>query len=58
VRQHIPPLSSVYADNGILHKAQPDFYGWAETVKRYGQWNEGVIAVSRQLSLWPGRDEG
>lgn len=59
LQQHIHhALSSLYVDNDIVHRRGPDFSGFAATVKRFGQWNEGVVSLANQLSLWPSRDEG
>lgn len=54
LQQHIHhALSHLYIDNDILSKRQPDFSGFAMTVKRFGLWNRPLLVVRRQMSLWP-----
>lgn len=58
LQQHIHhALSHLSIENDILGKRSPDFSGFAETVKRYGLWNNGIVVVRRQMSLWPNPDE-
>lgn len=57
LQQHLHhALSKLWIDNDILRPRKPDFMGWAETVKRYGTWNEGIARVRQQLALWPDGD--
>lgn len=56
--QHIHhALMGLDVVNDIVHRRQPDFAGFAATIKRYGHWNSGVAAIASQLELWPSTRE-
>lgn len=58
LQQHIHhALMGLSVDNDIVKRRQPDYAGFAATIKRFGQWNLGVVALARQLALWPNRED-
>lgn len=53
LEQHVHhALMSIYVDNDIIHRRPVDFFGYADTVRRFGSWNAGIAAVRTQLSLF------
>ena len=52
-QQHLHhALMRLEVENDILKTRAPDFTGFAQTVKRFGEWNSGIVAVSNQLKFW------
>jgi hypothetical protein len=53
---HHALMTLTYTNDRVGIRA-PDWIGFAATVQRFGQYTPGLIAIAKQLALWPSGEE-